>query len=142
MGFWVSLSYHRSTHLQDHQSHLPHQSLFYLSHFYLRRKIRVDKLINFRTELNEAFNPNNRKISINDIIIKSVTPVNDMEEGKNIFNHLANTHKKHSLTEKMNDVTWKKVFVGMRKRSTDKMFGMCAKKFSNQNLNETHATLF
>lgn len=62
--------------------------------------------------------------------------------GKNIFNHLANTHKKHSLTEKMNDVTWKKVFVGMRKRSTDKMFGMCAKKCSNQNWNETHATLF
>ena len=42
-----------------------------IPHFYLRRKIRVDKLINFRKELNETFNPNDRKISINDIIIKS-----------------------------------------------------------------------
>src|SRR5690606_10669737 len=40
-------------------------------HFYLRRDIRIDALLKFRSELNKQLEPRDIKLSVNDFIIKA-----------------------------------------------------------------------
>ena len=42
-----------------------------IPHFYLRRSIQIDKLLNLRAELNESFENKEIKFSINDFVIKA-----------------------------------------------------------------------
>ena len=42
-----------------------------IPHFYLRRSIQIDKLLNLRAELNDTFENKKMKLSINDFIIKA-----------------------------------------------------------------------
>ena len=43
-----------------------------IPHFYLRKSIHLDKLLNLRSELNDSFQDSTTKFSINDFIIKAV----------------------------------------------------------------------
>jgi len=56
-------------------------------HFYLHKKAYVNNLIEFRTQINNTLSQYDRKISLNDFIIKSTAmALNDIKEANRIWN--------------------------------------------------------